>query len=257
MTDVPIFLINLDRSTERLEFMTNQAISLGLSFERIGAVEGRQVPDWLADDFRDASQMSDGQVGCYASHLCVAQTIVGRCLSQAIVLEDDACLSPDFRHVSRAAIEHAPPGWDYIHISSRFKKTVIKVADLGHHALVRYVQNPSGTVAYILSNRGARKWLEPMPRIRPNDLDNRFAWQQRLNVYGVYPALVGHRDDTDSTLQRRRGRPHWEPPLIDRFHGEIWHACNIGVFNYAAGSAMNLVNSFRKRIDGKIHVAVL
>ena len=37
------YLINLDRSTERLEFFTRQAELLGIPFERISAVEGRRL----------------------------------------------------------------------------------------------------------------------------------------------------------------------------------------------------------------------
>ena len=253
-----IFLINLDRDVERLRHMQSQALSIGFDFERIPAINGRAVPDWLRAEFVDDKRMSDGQVGCYASHLKAAHMIVSRELNHAIVLEDDAVLDPSFREIAAAAIKAAPADWDYIHLSSSFKKAVIRTGRINDaHIIVRYTDNPANTAAYILSNRGARKWLAPMPRVRPNDLDNRFAWQQRLKVLGVYPAIVRQRKDVKSTISRSGTRPHWEPGALSMLGGALWHARTIGVRNYAAGVTMNVINSLRKRIDGKVRVSVI
>lgn len=52
MAQTPIFLINLDRSPDRLAFMQEQAERLGLKLERISAVAGtRGLPKWLAPRF--------------------------------------------------------------------------------------------------------------------------------------------------------------------------------------------------------------
>lgn len=252
-----MFLINLDRSKERWQFMQLQAQALGLEFERVPAVEGRNLPDWLKGEFAHDDRMSAGQIGCYASHLVVASMIVGRGLSHAIVLEDDAHLLPEFSCVAARAVASAPLDWDYIHLSSNFKKTVIRVADLGGHALIRYVENPSNTAAYILSSRGARKWLNPMPRIRPNDLDNRFAWQQGLKVYGVFPALVAQSEQFKSELGRPERRHRWEPGRLSMLFGQLWNMREIGIRNYCAGASVDALNSMRKRIDGTKRVAVL
>lgn len=256
MSRIPIFLINLDRSKDRWQFMQQQAQALGLEFERVPAVEGRNLPEWLKSEFCD-DRMSAGQIGCYASHLVIASMIVGRGLQHAIILEDDATLVPEFLSVAGQAVASAPQDWDYIHLSSNFKKSVIKVAGLGDHALIRYVENPSNTAAYILSNRGARKWLKPMPRVRPNDLDNRFAWQQDLKIYGVYPALATQREQFASELGRPKVRPRWEPGPLVMLGGRLWNMREIGVRNYVLGAWADALNSFRKRVDGRRRVAVL
>jgi len=258
MTPITIFLINLDRSKERLAFMEQQAEKAGFQFERIPAVEGKNVPEWLKSEFPADGRMSPGQVGCYASHLVFAQTIVARELPYAIVLEDDAEISPDFVKTAARALEKLPPEWDYVHLSSNFKKSVIRVADLdGGYSLVRYSENPANTAAYILSNRGARKWLNPMPRIRPNDLDNRFAWQQGLKIYGVYPAPVTQNPQFDSQLGRPERRPNWEPHPLTMLRGRLWHINQIGKRSFIAALAMNAVNSARKRLDGVARIAVI
>jgi glycosyl transferase family 25 len=254
----PIFLINLDSSKDRLAFMQAQANALGLSFERIPAVEGRNVPSWLKAEFVDSSRMSDGAVGCYASHLIAAQIIVSRQLPCAVILEDDAKLATNFADVIKGAVGCAPPDWDYLHISSRFKKSVIRITDIDEtHKLIRYVLPPSGTVGYVLSNSGARKWLAPMPRIRPNDLDNRFAWQQRLKIYGVYPAIVTHDWEMPSTLGRAKKRPKWEPPLLEQLRGNIWTLGEVGLRNYLMAKVVDVANSLRKRLGRPSQIEII
>ena len=72
-----IFFINLDRSQERRALMQAQANKLGLAFERIPAIDGtRQLPGWMVSQFLDdrglvRGGLSEGEVGCYASHLLV------------------------------------------------------------------------------------------------------------------------------------------------------------------------------------------
>lgn len=257
MDQIPIFLINLDRSKERWSFMQRQAQSLGLNFERVPAIVGQNVPKWLRSEFSHDDRMSPGQIGCYASHLLVASMIVGRGLQYAIVLEDDADLCSEFMRVASRAVDKAPADWDYIHLSSTFKKTVIEVDELGGHVLVRYVVNPANTAAYVLSSRGARKWLTPMPRIRPNDLDNRFAWQQDLKVYGVFPALVTQCTQFKSELARPKYRPRWEPGPWVMLFGRIWTIREIGVRNYCRASWADALNSIRRRVKGTRHATVL
>jgi glycosyl transferase family 25 len=253
-----IFLINLDRARDRLTFIEQQTERLGFTFERVSAVDGRNVPGWLQLEFPDGTDLSCGQIGCYASHLAVANLIVSRELDHAIVLEDDAEIDESFLAVASAAIEALPPGWDYVHLSSRFKKSVIKVAPLGQHALVRYTENPINTAAYILSRRGARKWLAPMTRVRPIDVDARFA---DLKTFGVYPAIVQQSDRFRSQIGSQRPsskRPRkWHPGLLSRLCVRRRQISELGLRQYVAGCSMNVINSIRKRIDGISRVSVI
>jgi glycosyl transferase, family 25 len=233
--DPHVFLINLDRSRTRLQHMETQASRLGLAFERVPAVEGANVPDWLRSEFDTPHAMSAGEVGCYASHLVVAQHVVARGLPYAVVLEDDVALAPDFKAVVRAAIDAAPPGWDLIHASSVFKAPVIHVQGLPSRSrLVQYTRMPVNTAAYVVSNRGARKRLSPMVRSRPVDMDHRYAWLQRLEIFGVYPAPAEQRRDIPSEIgsaARRRSRA-WSPGVLSQCFGMAYTARRVGFGNY-------------------------
>ena len=192
----PIFLINLDRSHERLALMQAQANVLGLAFERIPAIDGtRQLPGWMVSQFLDdrglvRGGLSEGEVGCYASHLLVMSTIVERRLEAAIVLEDDAILDADFEQAACAAVRAAPAGWECIHLSTDFKKAAFPVAGLGlGRSLVRYKRLPVNSLGYIVSRAGAAKLLEARHRVRPFDLEFRLAWLSGLGDFRDLPCI--------------------------------------------------------------------
>ena len=46
-----VYLVNMDRSTERLEIMSQRLATLGIAFERVAAVDGYK----LADTAKNAS----------------------------------------------------------------------------------------------------------------------------------------------------------------------------------------------------------
>ena len=128
MHSLPIFVINLDRSPERLALMQAQAGALGLSFERVPGVDGtKALPAWVITQFlselgQEPTALSRGEVGCYASHLRVMSKIIDHRLEAAIVLEDDALLDESFARNAERAIRAAPEGWDCIHLSTNFKR---------------------------------------------------------------------------------------------------------------------------------------
>jgi glycosyl transferase family 25 len=256
-----VFLINLDRSPERLAFMQAQFDRLGITVERIAAVDGASVPAWLRDEFGGAHQLTPGEVGCYASHLLVAQRVVAEGLPFAIVLEDDATLDDAFLPAARAAARAAPQGWDYIHLCSVFKRSIVCVAELSAtHKLIRYERQPVSTAAYVVSNAGARKWLNPMRRVRPNDMDNRYAWVQGLDVYGVFPAIARQTNNFASDVGHTpcmKETRSWSPGIGAEIYSHVWAMRQIGVGAYFNARALNYWNSLRKRLDGRRRVAVV
>lgn len=241
------FVINLDRSPDRLEFMRRQRVG----FERIAGIDGaRMVPAWLASQFV-GSPLTSGKIGCYASHLLVAREIVDRGLPYAIVLEDDVTLDDDFLDAAISAATDAPVGWDYIHLSSDYKRPVVHVVPLWlGRQLVRHTRMPVNTAAYLLSNAGARKRLRPRPRIRPNDMDIRYGWLDDLDVYGVYPSPARQQNDFPSDIGAYA--PHTPPSLASSAYGAWWMVRKVGL--------RNLVRARFARsrcADGKREIAVL
>lgn len=234
---LPVYLINLDRSPERLAFMCAQATALGFSFIRIPGVDGRAgLPDWLKDKF-PSNRMTSGEVGCYASHLEVFRTMLAEGHSAAIVLEDDAVLDLDFHTVGRRAIAASPIGWDVIHLQTKFKNSWHPLAKLGWgYELIRHARLPAGSTAYAISAAGCRKLLSLNAHVRPFDMEFRYAWVGGLDLYGVHPPpAAGHRRFASTIgaigqlelLKRRRG--YWAPGVISNIWGKIVIKRNLGL----------------------------
>ena len=72
-----IFVINLDRSKDRLDSMKTQLDNLNLAFERIAAIDGRCADeDSLNKHYSQElnrkkyfTPLTKGEIGCYLSHL--------------------------------------------------------------------------------------------------------------------------------------------------------------------------------------------
>lgn len=213
--------------------MQAQASELGLALERIPGIDGtRNLPGWMVSQFLDdrgrvRGGLSEGEVGCYASHLLVLSKIVERRLAAAIVLEDDAILDQDFERAACAAVGAVPAGWDCIHLSTDFKRPAFPIADLGcERGLVRYRRLPVNSLGYVISLAGAAKLLEARHRVRPFDLEFRLAWLSGLEIFGTYPALARANGRLETTIRadwKDRGctatRTRWKPSWASRVHG--------------------------------------
>jgi glycosyl transferase, family 25 len=264
LSQMRIICINLDRSPQRWEFMAAQFQTLGVEVERLAAIDGAaSVPAWLSLEFVGPHQLTPGEVGCYASHLTAAQMIVGRCLQHGVVLEDDVTLDGDFAMVCREAIETAPVDWDYIHLAARVKRPVVAVQDLSNgRKLIRYSRQPLNTAAYILSNRGARKLLVPLPRCCPNDVDIRHAWLTKLNVLGVYPAPATQTSafvsDIGHVLNARTPRV-FSPGPLSEVYLKWWTIRSLGIGVYVRARLVNILSAVRRlsRRDRKHGVPIL
>lgn len=99
--NVKFFIINLDRSPDRLAECRDKFSSMGISLERIPAVDG-QVNDLSSfyDDELCRKEMGrsiqPGEVGCFLSHINAIQKFWESDAEYAVILEDDASPSSDF-----------------------------------------------------------------------------------------------------------------------------------------------------------------
>lgn len=209
---IPIFLINLDRDADRLSFMAAALAKLGLSFERIPAVLGLDMPEWvkpffLRPDGTIASQLKRGEVGCHASHLVVARRMVEAGIPMALVFEDDLALPDDLATLVDAAVRVAPEGWDIIRLSNPPKAAYLPVAGLpGTRELVLYSRIPNNTGASLLSLSGAKRLLIPGQRTYQIDEHLRRPWDLGMETYGIVPAPIRSNIFDTSTIDAMETR---------------------------------------------------
>jgi glycosyl transferase family 25 len=209
---VPAFVINLDRSPDRLAFMRQQAERFGLPFERVSAVDGHNVPPEYARHFAHYQNgteplLAPGAIGCYASHLKVWRAILAAGHPAALVLEDDAEFDADVVRTIEVTLATLPARWEMAHLSQAPKHAYKALAHLpGGRELVRYSRVPYGTAGYLISASGAAKMLAAnIGREWAVDTDTRRTWLFGLDAYGVVPPPMRQRG-VASTIRAMGGQ---------------------------------------------------
>ncbi|MBL8545258.1 MAG: glycosyltransferase family 25 protein [Hyphomonadaceae bacterium] len=249
-------VINLDRDPDRLDYMRQQLEREGVTFERFAAILGAAMPSDLRGYFAPEEDgtgfLSNGELGCYASHLAVYEAIAdGRIASPALVLEDDVKVPENFRALMDQILQAAPADWDLIRLSSPAKRAYFTIAELmPPYALVRYSISSGSNGAILVSQAGAKKFTDRSDiRDAPIDQDNRQLWRFNLNLYGVAPEPIrGNsletstidalgqtrvREDRARQVELRRKRK------LGRRHG--WNIGQVGVVAWAASECVSVI----------------
>lgn len=99
-----VFLINLVRNPERLASAVRQLTRLGISYERVDAVDGKTLSDEACrravNRFRWTCAVGRairaGEIGCAMSHYAIYRRMIEEGIPYACVLEDDVLLADAF-----------------------------------------------------------------------------------------------------------------------------------------------------------------
>lgn len=195
--DAPIYVINLDRDTERLASISANLGQLGLAFERIPAVLGAaHVADPTIVDLarypgrnRRATPRA-GEVGCYLSHIRVFERFLESGAARCVVLEDDVECLPALPGVLRSLFER--DDWDLAKLFCFHAGCPLPVRRLaGGHRLCVHLTRTTSSAGYALNRRAAevlRRTLLPLSLQVDHALDR--PWESGLRVRGVRPLPV-------------------------------------------------------------------
>lgn len=96
-----IFLINLDHRLDRLNFISSQLNKLNLKFEKITAIDGKNlshpysIVNYRKFLLNQRRSIVLGEIGCAESHRYIWRKILNENISHALILEDDVNISPE------------------------------------------------------------------------------------------------------------------------------------------------------------------
>ena len=204
---IPIFVINLARSTDRRARMQSRLASMGLPARFVDAVDGNRLTAEQSRhyDARRArrvygSEMTPGEIGCCLSHLLVLKHIVDSRLPHALVLEDDLVFEAAFPRVIADLVALPEGSWQVVRLNvlkgpilaPRTSRDIgIEVARLQDGTLFRVNRNPLGAGAYLVTMAGASAILRHAdPVFMPFDhMLDRF-WENGILPYVVRPSTV-------------------------------------------------------------------
>lgn len=116
------FVINLDKDTERMQFMHEQLARLGIAYRRETAILGKSYNPSLKEYNesyaikKGGHALLPGEIGCALSHSRVIQKIIDEKIPYTLVLEDDVSLPIDFHQIIETEIakNENSPAWEYL-----------------------------------------------------------------------------------------------------------------------------------------------
>lgn len=189
-----IFVINLDRSPQRLERMVSLFGELGLDFTRVPAVDGRDLADRQARKgmYYD---LGNGEIGCFLSHIKCWDAAAKADGEYTAIFEDDVHFGAGARELLFDA-SWIPADADVVKLETTLVRTLVdygRAGRAGDRSVRRLLDTHPGTGAYIVSRKGARKLLElsadfadPVDQFMFNPVS--VAWNA-LTIYQVDPAI--------------------------------------------------------------------
>ncbi len=196
---LPIYAINLDRSRERWQSLSDSAARQGLVLTRLSAVDGRSVPaneriEVSEEGFRRLSGrvMRPGEYGCYRSHLTALDAIVASGVPAAVIIEDDIEFGDRFMARAQALLA-AVPGAEVIKlINHRVRGFRARATSSEGDVIGRCLHGPQGSAAcYLVTAKGAEKLARALrPMILPYDVDLERGWKTGAATYTVRDDLA-------------------------------------------------------------------
>ena len=218
---MPIYVIALKSSTERRRIMTERLGALDLDFTFIDGVVGRELSaETLAEITSPKRQyhlpmpISNGAVGGGLSHLKVWESIAQGDAPMALILEDDAELTPEMIPIMQR-LARLGDKIDIVNLHFRGGRVLVDVAQLSErHRLTSCRYNSIGAESYVITNSAAARLVELYrPIVFEVDLFLNRWWDHGLHILTINPPVV--REDTSpTTIGYPSKNPEWPD---DRF----------------------------------------
>lgn len=174
------YLINLDRSTDRLEVMAKDLDREKIAYERISAVDGASLsPQQLesVDDTQTVSKLgrklNNGEIGCFLSHIQVAERVLAGTTDVALVLEDDASIPENTRElieqIAYCLHEKVKNKWTVVNLGNPAQKLYRDIGLLQENDTTYRLRHafyfPILTTALLWSKSGAEQFLRTIEKI--------------------------------------------------------------------------------------------
>jgi len=212
---IPVYLINLSTSPERLEKSNKRLAEQGINYTRVEGVLGKALTQQEVDQHYSEqinhshyhTPLTLGQIGCYYSHRKVWQLIAEGDAPFGIIMEDDFHLTGDLKNAIDA-IQSLTAEWDLIKLAayqSRERKIAYSLPINDDFNLVVHSKAMSGGAATALTKAAAKRLLAATDKFgRPCDTDIQHMWETGVDVLSLMPYPVAQDMDFESTISAKK-----------------------------------------------------
>lgn len=223
--NIPIFVINLDRSADRMQAMAKRLDAQGLTYERFSGCDASKIereflaaryPNFLEpfDRRKSLAEPLLGGIGCYISHVEASKLILERGLEAACIMEDDAEFDDGFSLFVNAGTKY--PRWaEAIKLEARVRRMLVPCCHIGKVAgrKLAYVpgNNTNGAACYIMMKAGAEKMVNIVGKLQYGALDRTVFSYEVSSIKSLhvlpYPARQLRQTSLPSTISADRTMP--------------------------------------------------
>jgi len=243
VAEIRVYVINLDRATERLAAMGALLGRLGIPFQRISAFDAknltieqarkmtsprlgaiiRDLPFYLRYEEGEPSiyfpelrrYLCAGEIACYLSHVSTIETFMQSDAEAAVIFEDDVDIDSDLPGLLSAmnGLEH---GAMIVKLEglARAHQMNFPIARLDGREIAMMLKPTTGAAGYYLNRAAAAKLLQNAFPIRePYDAFLRQYWLHGVEVLEVLEFPVRQLAVGSSIVGRERQRRAPVPPL--------------------------------------------
>lgn len=204
-----IYVINLDRSRDRLKKITKNFHDHGIHFTRFAAIEGKKLSkEQIEKNTTLAARTilsNYAIIGCAMSHMQLWKNLLNDNVDYYIIFEDDAIINDQFKQ-NILEIEKNKDKIDFdilsLHCTTRspFDKHVLNLTD--DLKIIR-PSFPLKFTSYIISKKGAGKLLLLINKINYH-IDMELACRNllnKINYFALNKNIVNSDKNIDSTIQ--------------------------------------------------------
>lgn len=257
-----VYVINMNKSTDRLLHMQNEIKKLKKSFIRISAIDGSELSyykKYKHCSFFGKHFLTPSIIGCFLSHKKTWKTMLKNKDSYALILEDDCYLLDSFNDDLYLAIKELnkkDPNWEFLYTGcfgphGGHKNTFVtflqemfldKIPQSNNkfNAKYNYIPvSPVGFHSYIISRSCAKKLLKYLKNISYHVDVDFLKYSKHFNVYAT-KKKIGYQCSTaeNSNLTSKY------PILLNKIFTNIVDDNNIAYSYYLGLPIINILDFY-------------
>jgi glycosyl transferase family 25 len=192
-----IYLINLDRSSDRLLSADKHFNAVGLPFERIVAIDahkedlsGYPIDRKVFQRTHGRATIRPGEIGCYFSHLKALRAFLASEREFGIILEDDVLPHKQLSVMLEELMDFSDE-WDIVSLFHFHRGGPIVVRRAKHFSMNVHIAHISSSAAYLLT-RAAAEYLVSCLGVMQECIDHSLyaPWKHGLKLRSVTPLPI-------------------------------------------------------------------
>jgi glycosyl transferase, family 25 len=195
--DVNVYLINLNRSPERLAHISKQLHELQVPFERVTAFDASnedlslcQIDRQVFAKVHGRTQIRNAEIGCHQSHFAALDRFVKSDTKFAVIFEDDIQIGNSI-NLTLDQLQLWSDEWDIVPLFHWHRGTPIRVKRSGNFTLNVFLTAVTSSAAYVV-NRPAAKVLLAHMKVQTACVDHELfdVAAHGLRLRGITPKCI-------------------------------------------------------------------